>query len=141
MMTRMSLRPSSPGVSGAYEHYGPALEGSFLGASTADQAVAATYAVLNQAAADGLAQPDLDYLALIASVSISSAYQWYEYEQAGGFSDANVQDPMSLFKHMTKWGRVGVADLGGAMMGSRGGFWWAVAGGVIASSVAAINLR
>jgi hypothetical protein len=128
-----------PGVTGAYEQYGPALESAYNSASTPGQVATATYAVVNQAAANGLGQPDLEYLALIAGLSVSSAYQWYEYEQSGGFGDGSVEDPFSLFRAMGRWGKVGVADLGGAMMGSRGGPWWAVAGGLVASAVTAIN--
>jgi hypothetical protein len=128
-----------PGVTGAYEQYGPALESAYYGASTPGQLATATYAVVDQAAANGLGQPDLEYLALIAGISVSSAYQWYEYERAGGFGGGYVEDPLSLFRAMNRWGKVGIADLGGAMMGSRGGPWWAVGGGLVASAVTAIN--
>jgi hypothetical protein len=126
-----------PGVTGDYEWYGPALESAYNGAYYPSQVRTRTNAVVAQAAANGLGQPDLEYLAAIGGISISSADQWYDYEQSGGFGDE--RRPLSLFRAMNKWGRVGVADLGGAMMGSRGGFWWAVAGGLVASSVYAIN--
>lgn len=129
-----------PGVTGEYEQYGPALESAYYGAWSPDQVASATYAAVDQAAANGLGQPDLEYLALIAGISVSSAYQWHDYEQSGGFDDdGGAGDAFSLFRALGRWGKVGVADLGGAMMGSRGGAWWAVAGGLVASSVTAIN--
>lgn len=67
--------PYTAVVTDAFTYYSGDLVAVYSYATTPDQVANATWAVVNQAAADGLDAPDRDGLAGIVSLSISSAYQ------------------------------------------------------------------
>ena len=139
--------PNTAYVTGAFDSYTGALSAVYGYATTPDQVASATWAVVDQAAADGLDAPDLDVLAGLASLSVSSAYQWYGYQQQGYIIDTSAPttylDPATPIAAIGFWGKLGVVDLGGALMGARGGmgagpagaFYGALIGGGIASAV------
>jgi len=134
-------------ASGAYADYGPQLELAYDLAQTPDDVAVRTWTVVDQAAADGLPQPDLEVLAGLASISVSSAYDWYAYEQSGGFAGdpggaGDDDEPMLSTSDLRcgKWCRVGWADLGGALWGaifSGGNVFVAVYRGTVVSLIAA----
>jgi hypothetical protein len=136
-----SLLP--PDVTGEYEMYTDALLGVYEYATSPSEVEAGTWKVMRGAAALGLGQPDLDYLGALAGISISSAYQWHEFEMSGGFDSdggGDTDQAMSLFRlEMSRWGKIGWADLGGAIMGARGGPVWMIVGTLVASGVMAMN--
>lgn len=113
------------GSTGVYANYEPQLQAAYDYPSTPDDVASVSWAVVDQAAADGIPQPDLEVLAGLASISVSSAYDWYAYEQSGGFSGGGggTDDPpvYSVFGTVApcgKWCKVGWADLGGALWGA-----------------------
>jgi hypothetical protein len=126
--------------SGAYQDYTPALEAAWNGATTPSAVESASWAVVDQAAAANIPQADLDIVAAAASVSVSSAYDWYAYGQSGGFEGGGGggggEDPMSLFQGwLEKFGTVGKCDLLGALVGAiLGGIGGAFIGGFVASA-------
>ena len=134
-------------VTGEYQNYLGGLDNAYASAGSPDEVSNLSWAVVNQAAANGVGQADLDVLAAIAGVGVSSGYEWYSFQQGGGFDDPG-QDEMSMFarKKLVNWKTVGWADLGGAIVGAIGGaaagppgmFAGAVTRGAIASGIAAL---
>ena len=133
-------------VTGEFGNYVGGLNDAYSGASSPDDVASASWAIVNQAAANGLGQPDLEVLAALADIGASSASEWYSFQQGGGFDDPH-QDEFSLFRlGAFSWRIVGWSDLGGAVAGAYGGmaggpagaFAGAVVGGAISSAVAAL---
>lgn len=141
-------------LTGEFQNYTPGLDAAYANASTPSDVDYASWAVVYQAAANGLGQADLDVLAAIADIGVSSAYEWYAYELSGGFSGGGgggdpTQEAMSIFRlgfGPIKWRAVGWSDLGGAIAGALGGaaggpagaFGGAVTRGAVASAVSAL---
>jgi hypothetical protein len=139
-----ALLQSEP--TGAYHEYVPALEGVYNYAVYPSDVASASWAIVDQAAANGIPQADLDVVAGYASISVSSSYDWYVYEESGGFNTNYVDDPttvqpMSLFQGGRYWRRLGYCDLGGALVGGwGGGFAGAVVLGFVASGICGLAL-
>jgi hypothetical protein len=124
------------GVSGAFANYEPQLEHAYDNANTPSDVASASWVVVDQASADGIGQADLEVLAGLASISASSASDWYAFQQSGGTGvDKQL---MSLFQGGAFWKRVGVCDLMGAFIGAlAGNLAGAVTIGFIASAICA----
>jgi len=81
----------------------------------------------------------------MASMCVSSAYDWYSYEQSGGFAGGGDDDenvPMSFQGDPVcgKWCKVGFADLAGAVWGALvtgGNPFAAIVRGTVVSLIAA----
>lgn len=136
-----------PEATGAFANYEAALSAIYNNAYWPWEVEGAANAVVAQAAADGIPLGDLDVVAGVANVATSSAYDWYAYEQSGGFAgvDCTTQcgtELMSIFLQKgSAWRRVGYADLGGAISGGmRGGYQGAVIGGAVSSIISALGL-
>jgi hypothetical protein len=125
---------------GAYYPYYGQLEAVFGWAEHPDQVAAASWAIVNQASADGIPQIDLEVLSGLASIGVSSAYDWHAYEQNGGFNPP-PSEQWSLFQGMRYWRRIGLCDLFGAFLGGwSGGFPGAVVMGATASGICILSL-
>jgi len=138
------LRSAMPQeATGAWQNYEPALEAAWNG-DTPDAVATASWSVVDQAAADGVSQADLEMVAALASVSASSAPEWYQFEQSGGFECTTVDDcplQMSVFQRGSYWRTVGMCDLLGAFVGALAdGFAGAVVVGFLASVICGIAL-
>lgn len=130
-------RQSEP--TGAYQAYTPGLEAAYDNSVHPANVETRSWAVVDQAAADGLSGPDLEALSGFASISVSSSYDWYAYEQSGGFDPDPPGDEMSLFQSGGFWSSLGKCDLLGAMLGGwSGGFGGAVVLGAAASGICAL---
>jgi hypothetical protein len=119
------LKAQWEGATGVYADYEPQLEAAYNNPSTPDDVAAVSWAVIDQAAANGIPQADLEVLAGLASISVSSAYDWYAYELSGGFSgggggagDVPMYSVFGALSLCGKWCKVGWADLGGALWGA-----------------------
>jgi hypothetical protein len=129
------------GLTGAFANYQGALEAAYINAATPGDVATASWLVVDQAAADGIAQADLEVLAGLASISASSAADWYRFEQDGGFEGDSLPAEIALSLDGDYWRTVGICDLlgamGGAMLGGLGG---AITGGFLASVICGIAL-
>jgi len=134
-------------TTGAFANYEGALDAIYNASYWPWEVASAANSVVAQAAADGIPQADLDVVAGVANVAISSAYDWYTYERNGGFRGVDCTTTcdvalMSVFLQKgSAWRRVGYADLGGAISGAlRAGFQGAVIGGALSSAISALGL-
>lgn len=129
------------GASGAFANYQASLEAAYNNAATPAEVATVTWAVVDQAAADGLGQVDLEILAGLASISVASANDWYTFERGGGFEEDSLLAQMSLFQNGSYWRTVGVCDLLGAFAGAwAGGLEGAIVIGFLASVLCGIAL-
>jgi hypothetical protein len=127
--------------SGQYLEYEPALESAINNAASAADVEAATWPVVNQAAANGISQADLEALVSTAVASVTSAYDWQSVDASGGLSGGGGggpggELPYSMFqvRELIGWRKIVLADLKGAAVGAAGGLWGACIGAVAASA-------
>ena len=147
-MSIFGVLDGADGVTGAYEPYATRLQNeSFAGVASPRDVATRSRAIVDQASADGIPQPDLELLAGLASIAVASAEEWYDYESVGGFGGSpgrlEPSPAYSIFLNAnvcTRWCVVGWSDLGGADVGAWGGGpAGAVVGGAVASVVAGLS--
>lgn len=137
-------------ATGAYQDYVSGLEDAMSGASNPDQVASGMDNVL--ASATDLSSGDMEILEDIASVGVSSAYEWYDEEQSGQL-DVTVDSIHNLLQSVFPqshnwWGGLGWSDLLGSVTGAAATCTWtagigctfvpqAAMGGAIVGGIAA----
>lgn len=149
LLSIFAARTLDDSVTGAWGDYAGGFNDAFNNSTPAAVASAA-YAVVDQAAANGIDQADLEVLGGMADATASSAYDWYSEQQSGTFDDGCCGgDPMSIFlQRGSAWRIIGWSDVGGLISGAYSTWEFgpqavlggATAGMIIASGSAALAM-